>query len=312
MGVRERYRGVLLGLAIGDALGAQVEFMPRGTFPPVEGFRGGGPHGLGPGEWTDDTAMALSLAESLVETGGFDPVDQLRRYLRWYREGYLSPKGYCFDIGNTTRRALERFAKTGEPYPGPTGEHTAGNGSLMRLAPVALFFAAEPEKAIRYAALSSRTTHGAPQAVDACRYFTGLLVGALRGEPKEKLLAPFYSPVPDLWEESPLHPEVARVAAGSYAGKTEAEIRAGGYVVDTLEAVLWAFSRGENFGQAVTLAVNLGDDADTVGAVAGQLAGAYFGEAGIPAAWREGVYLRDRIVALADALYRQAWGEASG
>jgi ADP-ribosylglycohydrolase len=256
--------------------------------------------------------MALCLAESLVETGGFDPKDQLDRYLRWYREGYLSPKGYCFDIGFTTRLALEAYARTGAPYPGPTDPRTAGNGSLMRLAPVALFFAAEPEKAIHYAALSSRTTHGAPQAVDACRYFTGLLVGALRGEPKEKLLAPFYSPVPDLWEESPLHPAVARVAAGSYVGKTEAEIRAGGYVVDTLEAVLWAFSRGENFGQAVTLAVNLGDDADTVGAVAGQLAGAYYGEAGIPAAWREGVYLRDRIVALADALYRQAWGEASG
>jgi len=299
MGVRERYRGALLGLAIGDALGAQVEFMPRGTFPPVEDFRGGGPHDLGPGEWTDDTAMALCLAESLVETGRFDPVDQLRRYLRWYREGYLSPKGYCFDIGNTTRRALERFAKTGEPYPGPTDAHTAGNGSLMRLAPVALFFAAEPEKAIHYAALSAKTTHGAPQAVDACRYFAGLLVGTLRGVPREKLLSPCYSPVPGLWEESPLH-------------LAKACLSAGGYVVDTLEAALWAFGRGHDFKEAVLLAVNLGDDADTVGAVTGQLAGAYYGEAGIPAAWREGVYLRERIVALADALYRQAWGEASG
>ena len=312
MRTAERYRGALLGLAIGDALGAQVEFLPRGTFPPVEGFRGGGPHDLGPGEWTDDTAMALCLAESLVETGGFDPVDQLRRYLRWYNEGYLSPKGFCFDIGNTTRRALETHERTGEPYPGPSDERTAGNGSLMRLAPVPLFYAADPEKAIHYAALSSKTTHGAPQAVDASRYFAGLLVGAARGESKETLLAPFYSPAPGLWEKAPLHPAVARVAAGSFREKTRDEIRASGYVVDTLEAALWAFNRGRDFKEAVLLAVNLGDDADTVGAVAGQLAGAYHGEAGIPAAWREGVYLREKIRSPADALYRRAWGDAAG
>lgn len=108
----ERYRGSLLGLAAGDALGAPVEFMPRGSFEPVEDIRSGGPHRVEAGQWTDDTSMALCLAESLIECGGFDPVDQLRRYLKWYREGYLSSKGYCFDIG---ARPVEPWSVSSEP-----------------------------------------------------------------------------------------------------------------------------------------------------------------------------------------------------
>jgi len=139
-----RYRGALLGLAAGDALGTTVEFRSPGTFEPLTDIIGGGPFGLEPGQWTDDTSLALCLAESLVEGDGFDPQDQLRRYVRWYRHGYLSSTGECFDIGHTTREALHRFERTGEPFCGPTASHTAGNGSLMRLAPVPLCFAADP------------------------------------------------------------------------------------------------------------------------------------------------------------------------
>ncbi|MDF1554076.1 MAG: ADP-ribosylglycohydrolase family protein, partial [Deferrisomatales bacterium] len=175
-----RFHGALLGLAVGDALGTTVEFQVPGTFEPVTDLVGGGPFHLAPGQWTDDTSMALCLAESLAERGGFDPADQMRRYLRWYREGVWSSTGKCFDIGTATRGALERFERTGEPYSG-TDPDAKGNGSLMRLAPVPLFFAADPARAIEFSGESSRTTHGAAVCVDACRYLGALIVGAVNG-----------------------------------------------------------------------------------------------------------------------------------
>ena len=239
--IRDRFRGCLVGLAAGDALGTTLEFSVPGSFDPIDDMVGGGPFGLGAGQWTDDTSMALCLATSLLESGGFDPVDQMGRYLRWFREGYLSSTGECFDIGGTTREALVRFERTGEPYSGSTDPMSAGNGSLMRLAPVPMFFAGDAWEAIDRSADSSRTTHGAVEAVDACRYFAGLLVGALRGVDKESLLSERYSPVEGLWDEAPLAPKIAAIAAGSFKHKQPPEIRGAGYVVDTLEAVLWAF-----------------------------------------------------------------------
>ena len=123
----------MIGLAVGDAVGTTVEFKAPGTFAPVSDMVGGGPFGLRPGQWTDDTSMALCLAESLIECGGFDARDQMERYVRWWREGHLSSTGKCFDIGNTTRAALSRFEKTGDPFAGSTEPNVAGNGSLMRL-----------------------------------------------------------------------------------------------------------------------------------------------------------------------------------
>ena len=301
-----RYSGSLLGLAVGDAVGGAVEFMPPGTFPPVTDMTGGGPHALEPGEWTDDTSMALCLAESLVEKGGFDPRDQMERYLRWYREGYLSSRGHCFDIGITVATALRAFERTGQPYSGPSAENTAGNGSLMRLAPVALFRARDPETAISMAAASSRTTHGASQAVDACRYFAGLVVGALRGVAKAELLGPRWSPVPGLWDREPWHPAVSAIASGTYKVRALRELPASGYVVHTLEAVLWAFHSTDTFDAGLLAAVNLGNDADTTGAVYGQLAGAYYGVDAIPARWREKIVMRERIGELALALAKGA------
>src|SRR5690349_3303810 len=144
----ERYRGSLLGLAVGDALGTTLEFSSPGSFIPIEDIVGGGPFHLLPGQWTDDTSMALCLAESLIECKGFDPIDQLERYCRWYREGHLSSTGRCFDIGFTVRNALSRFERGREPYCGSEAPNTAGNGSIMRLAPVPLFYAGRPREAI--------------------------------------------------------------------------------------------------------------------------------------------------------------------
>jgi len=156
--LRQHFSGCVLGLAIGDALGTTLEFRQPGTFTPIETIVGRGPFNLEAGQWTDDTSMALCLATSLIECRGFNAHDQMRRYVLWWREGYLSSTGRCFDIGNTVRDALHQFERTGEAFSGSTDPYSAGNGSLMRLAPIPLWYSRNPRMAIRMAADSSRTT----------------------------------------------------------------------------------------------------------------------------------------------------------
>ena len=186
-------------------------------------------------------------------------MDQMQRYVRWCREGYLSSNGECFDIGITVSDALSRFERTGDPYSGSTDPMSAGNGSLMRLAPVPMYFAGDTQEAIDRSADSSRTTHGTREAVDACRYFAGLLVGALSGVDKETLLSASYCPVEGLWDRSPLSEKIAVIANGSYKHSEPPEIKGTGYVVDTLEAVLWAFYHTDNFRDGVLKVANLGE-----------------------------------------------------
>jgi ADP-ribosylglycohydrolase len=306
----DRYRGALLGLAAGDALGTTLEFRDPGSFAPLTDMVGGGPFDLRPGEWTDDTSLALCLAESLVTRGEFDPVHQLETYVRWYRDGHLSVKGRCFDIGITTAGALWRFQERRQPYPGSTAEHAAGNGSLMRLAPAPLAFAADPPVAIYLAGQSSRTTHGAAECVDACRYFAGLLLAAVAGLPKADILGNAYEPAAACWRENPLSPQVAAVAGGSFRGKEPPEVRGSGYVAHTLEAALWAFHATDDFRSGALRVVNLGEDADTTGAVYGQLAGAYYGADGVPAGWRARLAMRELIEQRAAELHALAFGES--
>lgn len=299
----DRHRGCLLGLATGDALGTTLEFSSPGSFRKLEDMVGGGPFNLKPGEWTDDTSMALCLAESLIEHTGFRPHDQMNRYLRWYREGYLSSNGRCFDIGNTIRSALEAYDHMHEIPSAPVDLFAAGNGSIMRLAPVPMFYAAQPAEAIQKSGESSLPTHSMRAAVDACRYLGGLIVGALNGTLKEELLSDHYSPAPGVWQSQPLMPAIDEIAAGSFKKKQPPDIHGSGYVVSSLEAALWAFYRSESFREGALLAVNLGEDADTTGAVYGQIAGAYYGEQDIPAGWREKLALREKIESFAEQLF---------
>lgn len=298
----DRYRGALIGLAVGDALGTTLEFKAPGTFEPISDIVGGGPFQLKPGQWTDDTSMALCLAESLIECGGFDPKDQMARYVRWWKEGHLSSNGRCFDIGNTVRDALGRFLEDGEPFAGSSHEMSAGNGCIMRLAPVPLAFAHDPDKAIHFAGESSKTTHGAEACVDACRYMAGLIVGAVHGAPKEALLSDAYRHHDLPWAHGDLHPAVYSVAVGSYRDKSSEDIRGTGYVINCLEAALWAFYASSSFEEGALLAVNLGDDADTTGAVYGQIAGAYYGFEGIPEKWTKRISMSDLILEIGKGL----------
>ncbi len=299
----DRSRGALLGLAVGDAVGTTVEFESPGTFKPVTDMVGGGPFNLARGQWTDDTSMALCLAESLVECGGHDPVDQLRRYVRWWKSGYFSPTGRCFDIGTTTRSQLARFQQTGEPHDPHVHEESAANGSLMRLAPVSIRWSQDPEQVVEQAAASSRTTHGATRPVDTCKLLAAMTAALIRGEPADQV---FDS---EFWSHGELHSAVEAVARGSWRGKEPPAIRGTGYCVDAIEAAIWAVAGTDNFRDAILRATNLGDDADTTAAIAGQLAGALYGASGIPAGWLEPLAMRERIESLADALHRAATGQ---
>lgn len=295
--VRDRKRGALLGLAIGDALGSAVEFRSRGYFEPVTGYRGGGPHRIAAGEWTDDTSMALALAHSIVESD-WDLDDQARRYVEWYRTGRYSVNGRCFDIGLTTASALQQFERTGDSLTsGPTHERTSGNGSIMRLAPVPIAFAHHYPNDVRTlidrAADSSLPTHGSTQCVSACAAMALILAGLIQGETKDTVLDPKWLAWKELAAYHKLDPKIAEVVAGSWRKKREDEIRGSGHVVACLEAALWAFDTSKTFEEAVLKAVNLGDDADTTGAVCGQLAGACWGESGIPESLLTGLGRRD-------------------
>jgi len=292
-----RFAGCLLGLAAGDAVGTTVEFKPRGSFQQVTDMVGGGPFGLQPGEWTDDTSMALCLAASLVETGGFDPDDQMVRYCRWRDEGYMSSNGTCFDIGGTISQALARYGKTGEPYSGSTSVWSAGNGCIMRLAPVPMYFWRDPEKAVGFSNLSSRTTHGAKECIEACRLFGWQLFKALNGSSKEAILF-------DNGKLTGLSEKVAAIARGEYRDKTDDAIHGSGYVIQSLEAALWCFLTTDQFEDAILTAVNLGDDADTTGAACGQIAGAFYGVEAIPVRWTEMLAMNDEIREMAEALRR--------
>jgi ADP-ribosyl-[dinitrogen reductase] hydrolase len=299
--MKDRYLGCLLGMACGDAVGTTVEFKEPGTFPPVTDMTGGGPFGLPPGAWTDDTSMALCLAESLVETGGFDPRDQAERYVRWYRDGHFSSTGRCFDIGNTTRWALDEFIRTGEPFSGSDHPRSAGNGSIMRLAPIPMFFAGDMNTVIDCSGESSRTTHGAEEAIDGCKLYGLIIALALEGKPRETILFETGN-----WlNANSLAPKIAAIAQGEYRHKTIDEICGSGYVVDSLEAALWCFWHTDSYEQAILAAVNLGRDADTTAAVAGQVAGAHYGKSAIPGRWLEKLVMREEIESLAIRLWRQ-------
>ena len=287
---RDRALGALLGLAAGDAVGAALEFSPKPRFAVLGDMVAGGPHRLERGQWTDDTAMALALADSLLAGPKLDGVDLMRRFLDWHDNGTYSCTGRCFDIGIQTRAALERFRRSGEPFAGSTPPSASGNGALMRLAPVAIRFWRDRDVAVDLAEWQTRTTHGSPATISASQAFVDLLVRAIGGALLPDLLA---SPAADI--------------EGGWRGLHRDVVEGSGYVVRSLQAALWAVARTTTFRSAVLLAANLGDDADTTAAIAGQLAGAIYGASAIPEEWLAALAWRDRIENTADRLFKASW-----
>ncbi|CAF3232169.1 unnamed protein product [Rotaria sp. Silwood2] len=322
----DRIQGSIFGLAVGDALGAHVEFRPNSFLAanPVKDLVGGGTWGLQRGQFTDDTSMALCLANSLIVCRDFVPYDQLVRYKWWYRHGYMSSTGQCFDIGTTTRQSLQEFEKRQNKFAHDhhilldqmdslsdrdflqtfdvhcSKEGVAGNGALMRLAPVPLFFYRRPELAVDYSGISGQITHGDEKAYDACRYYGALIVAALNGAKKSDLTSTtFYEEHRKWFGDRILHTDIMAIAHGSYqkSGGYQKGIRGKEYIVNALEAALWAFwSDGDSFEAGALNAVNLGDDTDTTAAIYGQLAGAYYGYKKLPEKWLECIYAKQFIL----------------
>jgi ADP-ribosylglycohydrolase/protein-tyrosine phosphatase len=296
--------GALVGLAVGDAVGTTLEFKRPGTFTPIDEMIGGGPFSLEPGQWTDDTSMAMCLAESILDLDDLDPADQLRRYVSWYRDGYWSANGRCFDIGGTTRGALVCFERTRAVTDDDIDQEAAANGSLMRLAAVPIRWHDDLAEAAERGGESSRTTHPSSRPVDACRVYAAMTAALIQGSSLDEVLDA------DFWQYGPLDPRVEAVARGSWRWKQPPEIRGTGYVVDALEAALWAVAGATDFRDAVLRAANLGDDADTTAAIAGQLAGARWGFSGIPAEWRARITDAERIAGIAGRLFDLGAGAA--
>jgi ADP-ribosyl-[dinitrogen reductase] hydrolase len=309
----DRRRGTLIGLAVGDALGAAVEFESPGAFLPVTTYRDGGPHGLEAGQWTDDTSMALALADSIA-AGGWNLNDQADRYVQWMRTGKYSVNGKCFDIGMATHKALTNYLVIKDArISGSRSEMASGNGSIMRLAPVPIRYAhlypTGLEELSRLAEESSLPTHASQQCLSACRYLAVVLAALMNGEDRQVVLSPDWEPLRRMDLAKPVQPLIREVAQGSFKHKEPPEIQGSGWVVRSLEAALWAFHKAESFEDAVLRAVNLGDDADTTGAICGQLAGAYWGESKIPESLRVGLARGDMLENALSGIMRDGPGK---
>lgn len=291
----DRYQGCLVGLACGDAVGTTVEFSPRGSFEPVRDMVGGGPFELQAGQWTDDTSMALCLAASLLHCRGFDAVDQMNRYVNWWQWGYLSSTSECFDIGMTVSKALQRYQVTRDPMAGSTDPRTAGNGGLMRLAPLVLAAFPDGAAVVDFARRGTATTHAAREALDCSELMAEVLVRALEGRSRDDVLRVDATRLAS--------PSVQTLAAREFLRKDETAIVSSGYCVASLEAALWCFAQSQSFEETVLRAANLGDDADTTAAIAGQIAGAHYGLCGIPAAWRERLHMGPEIMRMSTGLH---------
>ena len=296
--VADRALGAFIGLAVGDALGTTIEFQRRDSYRHINDMLGGGPFLLQPGEWTDDTSMALCLADSLIEgQGELDPHDLALRFVRWWRQGENSVTGRCFDIGNTTRDALEDFETSGVPR-GPDNSYSAGNGGIMRLAPAVLAAGGDEARAVRLACLQSAVTHAAPECLHAAGMM-GLILNRAISTGRFEALSPDDLP-------GDVSARLRGAALGHAASQRREDIRSGGYVVETFEAAIWSVMTSDGFEEAVLKAVNLGHDADTTGAVAGQIAGAVWGHAAIPERWRTRLAWHDRLVDSGRALWKLA------
>ena len=291
----DRALGAIVGLAVGDALGAPVEFCRRDTFEPVTGMRAGGYFKLPAGAWTDDTAMALCLAESLIEHPELDPKDLLDRFCLWAEKGANTSTGICVGIGQNTLRVLGNYHRKGDLFAPETRQKSDGNGAAMRLAPVAVRHWRNPSEAQRIAGLQSRTTHYSDLSAAACEALAVIMTAQINGVDWETASKP--TPAAH-WPDA-----IKAISVEDWRGRDRESISSTGFVLHTLEAALWAVDTTNSFSAAVLKAVNLGDDADSVGAVAGQLAGARYGLGAIPQNWLDSLIHQAEIERIGRTLF---------
>lgn len=288
--LEDKQKGMLIGLAIGDTLGMPLEFKQRGSFTPIEALEEGGPFNLPLGYWTDDTSMALCLADSILEKQGYDSYDVMERYTRWRDEGYRSSTGVCFDIGTQVSAAVNRYKEQPTVSVNEQRTTSAGNGCIMRLAPVVIASVSAGnslDDTMQLSAVSGRETHYSQLAEEATALFGGMLYKAVSVTSKNEVLQ-----FSDLGGSTT---ELVRILQEA-KNKVADDLKPTGYVVDTLEVAVWAFMTTDSFKDGALKAVNLGGDSDTIGAVYGQLAGAYYGLEAIPLDWRNILFQYDELL----------------
>ncbi len=282
---RDRVRGMLLGLAAGDAICHAALGLPAGA-------------------WSDRTAMALCLADSLVSCGAPDPANQVERYREWQLQGRWSSTGSCVGISAATTRALATAQWTGNPYAGSHDPAHADAEPLARIGPAVAWFRDAPLPGIDAAVNCARVTHQAPLTLDAVRFFAALLAGALAGAAKEALLADDFSPAPDSWRPDALRSPIRELAGGAWRGRRPRRMLRGKFAsVAALESALAAFESGGDLAQCLEEAASRPGDARTAAAMVGQLAGAHYGASALPDGTRSGLARSAEIEALADALF---------
>jgi ADP-ribosyl-[dinitrogen reductase] hydrolase len=292
----ENYLGGFVGLAVGDALGAPVEFQKRGSYGLVTDFQKGGPFNLEKGMWTDDTILSLILSESLNRYKTFNAEDIMNQFYRWWKDGYMSPTGICFDIGRTTEKAMNRFQKENVIYAGNEADPPS-NGAIMRLLPISLFFSSSLKTSQEHSIDMTRLTHGPLECVEASVILNYILLMILDGKSKSEIFKFTHL-------EYAFKTRIKNLLTNEFLKKSYEEVSGIGNAYETLESAMHIFYHANNFYDGLIKAVNIGDDTDTVGAVYGQMAGAYFGLQSIPTQFTEQLYNIAKIKKEAEALWQ--------
>ncbi len=297
---RDLFRGAILGAALGNAVGVTNDMRSQKNLTHVQDIQGGGIFSIPVGGWTDETAMLLCVTESLIHMRRFAEHDVADRFLRWWREGYMTCNGRVYEVGSTTRMALFTYLQTGNPLSGTSTTTASGNGSVTRVVPVALFYLSAPTDMLRYTEINSRITHGNPTAVDACRYCAWLISILSTGIDKKSALL-------QEWPYEPLSADIRTVVAGSYRHKLIDEIHTSIDMSDTLEAALWALWHCDDFVSGALALANLGGFSESGGQLYGELAGVFYGESNLPTHWLAKLHKREEIAWMAEELLRSTW-----
>jgi len=291
--MNDKKLGTLIGLAIGDAMGAPYEFMNKNVYTPTKKYARGGWHNIDLGEYTDDTSMALCLANSLIECKEFDAYNQMQKYSQWYKNGYMSTRKYCFDIGNATRNSIDDFILNDVAYSNVTRDNESGNGSIMRLAPIPIYYD-NYEEMINYAYLSSRVTHKSDESANSCIILASIIYNCYKYVDKITIL-----------ENVVISNDSIKYILEEYHESIlngYLDIIPTGYCVDTLNCAIKGFLYFDTFIDGLMYVISLGEDTDTVGAVYGQIAGAYYGLSQIPNYYKQNLMNYNMIFDIANKL----------
>ena len=296
-------KGMLLGLATGDALGVPVEFDSRRSLKknPVVNMREGGSWGQAAGTWSDDTSLTIAAMESITRLKRIDYQDIMENFLQWYEHDAFTATGSRFDIGNTTRSAIVRFSRKLLPPTkcGATDEHSNGNGSLMRILPATIYLFGTRGKIgddeLKIIHEFSALTHGHIISCMSCGIYSLIVAQILNGKNISEAFVLGMDDAKKFYGTSDAFKKFSRLCEKNFASLPEEKISGSGYVVDTLEAALWCLLNTNDYKTLALKAVNLGEDTDTVGAVAGGLAGIIYGVEAIPVEWLNVLKRRDYL-----------------